>query len=251
MAGHNKWSKVKHIKGALDAKRGKLFSRLSREITVAARDGGGDPDLNARLRMAINSAKTQNMPGDTIDRALKKGTGEIEGTSYDQCVYEGYAPGGVAMMVEVLTENKNRAAADVRSIFKKNNSNLGTTGSVAYLFEHKGEVRIPVEVIGDDEQMLELALEAGAEDVRREEEAHVVTTAHDELNTVANALREQQVEVTAQELVFIPQTSVSVEDSATATQVLRLYNALDDYDDSQNIFSNFEIPDEILEAVEI
>ena len=250
MAGHNKWSKVKHIKGALDAKRGKLFSRLSREITIAARDGGGDPDLNARLRMAINSAKAQNMPGDTIDRAVKKGTGELGGESYEQCIYEGYAPGGVALMIEVLTENKNRAAADVRSIFKKNAGSLGTSGSVSYLFDHKGEIHIPASGT-NEEQILELATEAGAEDVTSDENKHIVTTAADQLNSVANQLREAGIEVVAQELVYIPQTTVNVADSSTATQVLRLYNALDDYDDSQHVFANFDIPDEILETVEL
>lgn len=250
MAGHNKWSKVKHIKGALDAKRGKLFSRLSREITVAARDGGGDPDLNARLRMAVNSARAQNMPGDTIDRAVKKGTGEIEGVNYEHCLYEGYAAGGVALMIEILTENKNRAAADVRSILKKNNGSLGTSGSVAYLFDHKGEIQIPVDA-ADENQILEMALEAGAEDVSSDPDGHLVTTAPDQLNAVANKLRDQRLDVARQELVHLPQTLVSVGDVSVATQVLRLYNALDDYEDSQNVFSNFDIPDAIMDAVEL
>jgi YebC/PmpR family DNA-binding regulatory protein len=250
MSGHNKWSKIKHAKGALDAKRGKLFSKLSKEITVAARDGGTDPDLNARLRLAITSAKAQNMPGDTIDRAINKGSGEIEGVNYEHCIYEGYAPGGAALMVEILTENKNRAAADIRSIFKKNQGSLGTSGSVSYLFEHKGEIHVPIGA-ASEERILELALEAGAEDVTPDGEKYVIITANDQLNAVANNLRGQEVEISAQGLVFIPQTGVAIEDASTATQVLRLFNALDDYADSQNVFSNFDIPDEILDAVEL
>ncbi len=250
MAGHNKWSKVKHTKGPLDAKRGKLFSRLSREITVAAKDGSGDPDLNARLRMAINSAKAQNMPGDTIDRAIKKGTGEIAGASYEHCVYEGYGPGGVALMIDILTENKNRAAADVRSIFKKNNGSLGTSGSVAYLFDQKGEIHVPLPFC-DEERMLELALEAGAEDVSNDTNQYVISTAPEQLNAVANRLRELEVEVIAQDLVFLPQTTVKLDDSSTASQVLRLYHALDDYDDSQHVFSNFDIPDEVVASIDL
>ena len=249
MAGHNKWSKVKHTKGPLDAKRGKLFSRLSREITVAAKDGSGDPDLNARLRMAINSAKAQNMPGDTIERAIKKGTGEIEGANYEHCVYEGYGPSGVALMIDILTENKNRAAADVRSIFKKNHGSLGTSGSVAYLFDQKGEIHVSL-AFCDEEQMLELALEAGAEDVAKDENQHVISTAPDQLNAVANRLRELEVEVIAQQLVFRPQTTVELEDRSTANQVLHLYHALDDYDDSQNVFSNFDIPEGVMASIE-
>ena len=250
MAGHNKWSKVKHIKGPLDAKRGKLFSRLAREIAVAAKDGGGDPDLNARLRLAINSAKAQNMPGDTIERAIKKGSGEIEGANYEHCVYEGYGPGGLALMIEILTENKNRAAADIRSIFKKNGGSFGTSGSVAYLFDHTGMIGVPLPCC-DEDQLLELALEAGATDVTRIGSHHVISTAPNLLGSVADALRALDVEVAFQELAFVPKTTVRVDDDSIGDQARRLYQALDDYDDSQNVFANFEITEAIPETTDI
>ncbi len=245
MAGHNKWSKVKHIKGAADKKRGKLFSKLAKEISVAARDGGGDPDLNARLRQAINNAKKQSVPGDTIERAIKKGTGEIEGSAFEETCYEGYAPGGVALMVEIVTDNKNRSAADVRSIFNKNNGSLGSTGSVAYMFERKGEITISADRF-DAEKMLELAMEAGAEDLDSDEEHHTLYTAHDELSVVATELENLGVEIESQRLIQIPQNTVEVPDSSTASQVLRLYEALDDYDDTQNVYANFDIPEGVM-----
>ncbi len=245
MSGHNKWSKIKHAKGATDAKRGKVFSKLSRELTVAARDGGGDPDMNARLRQAIATAKAQNMPGDTITRAVKKGTGELEGVIFEEACYEGYAPGGVAFLVELVTDNKNRAAADIRSIFKKNSGSLGTSGSVAFLFDRKGEIRVPAASI-DEEAILEKALDAGAEDVQSDDDEHLVYTAADQLDHIAGLLRDTGVEITAQQLVRLPQTTINVPDSGTASQVLRLYEALDEYEDTQGVVSNFDISDEIL-----
>lgn len=249
MAGHSKWSKVKRSKGALDVKRGQLFSRLSREISVAARDGGGDPDLNARLRLSINAAKAQNMPGDTIERAIKKGAGEIGGASYEHCLYEGYGAGGIALMIEVLTENRNRAAADMRSIFKKNDGSLGTSGSVAYLFDHRGELELPAEA-GTDDRILELALEAGAENVVSDPHGHLIITLPDQLNAVATSVRDHGLEPTSLTLAYSPRTAICIDDTLIATQILKLYNALDDYDDSLRVFSNFDIPDSIMEAIE-
>src|SRR5947207_4608113 len=185
MSGHSKWSKVKRFKGALDTKRGALFSKLSREITIAAKTGGGDPDANARLRSAILSARAQSMPNDNIERAIKRGTGEgNEAARFDEIVYEGYAPGGVAVVVEAATDNKNRTAAEIRSIFSKNHGNLASTGSVSYMFHKKGQISVPRSSIHED-QILELALEAGAEELTTEEDQYVITTSHDQLYAVA------------------------------------------------------------------
>lgn len=249
MAGHNKWSKVKHIKGAIDAKRGKMFSKLSRELTVAAREGGGDPDMNARLRSAITAAKAQNMPNDTIERAIKKGTGELAGESLEEALYEGYAPGGVACLVEVVTDNKNRVKNELNTIFNKGGGSLGSSGSVAFQFDRKGEIKVAANGMGEEE-MLERALEAGAEDVASDEDEHTVTTAPEQLAAVAAALAERGVEIASQQLVFIPQNLVPVPDAETAAKILRLYEKLDDYDDTQNVFSNFDIPDDVMEQVE-
>ena len=248
MAGHNKWSKVKHIKGPLDAKRGRVFSKWSKEITVAAKEGGGDPDLNPRLRQAINGAKASNMPNDNIDRAIKKGTGELGGAAVEEALYEGYAPGGVAMLVEAGTDNKNRTAADIRSIFSKGNGSFADSGSVAYLFDRKGEIRVPKSAYNEDE-MMELALEAGAEDVAEDGDDHLITTANDQLNAVASSLKSSGVETSSERLTFIPQTTVELDDKGIANQVIRLYEALDDCDDTLNVHANFEIADDLAEAL--
>ena len=249
MAGHNKWSKVKHIKGPADAKRSRMFSKMSKEISIAARDGG-DPDLNPRLRTAVNAAKSQSMPKDTIERAIKKGTGELGGNQIEEVCYEGYAPGGVAVMVEMATDNKNRSAADVRQIFSKNNGSLGSSNSVTYLFDRKGEIRLPLDAI-NEEELLENVLDAGAEDVFTDDEDHVVITPHDQLALVAGILRDKNLQVTSQQLIYVPQSTVLVEDRSEASKVLRLFQALEDYDDTVNVSSNFDIPDEIFETVEV
>jgi len=247
MAGHNKWSKVKHIKGAVDAKRSKLFSKLSKEITIAARDGGGDPDLNPRLRTAVTAARRQSMPADNIDRAIKKGTGELEGDAIEEILYEGYGPGGVAFLIEVATDNRNRSAADMRAIFNKNNGNLGTTGSVAYMFDRLGEIRI-TSAIGE-EALLEAALEAGANDLAGDPGDPVVTTSIESLFDVARALQSAGIECGETKLSYFPKSTTAVPDATLAAQVLKLYEALDDYDDTQQVHSNFDIPDEILESL--
>ena len=249
MAGHNKWSKVKHIKGPADAKRGKIFSKLAMEIAYAAKVGGGDVALNARLRQAIQNAKAQNMPGDTIERAVKKGTGELEGVDYHEATYEAYAPGGIAMMVEVVTDNRNRTAQDLRNILSKNNGSFAETGSVAYLFDRKGEIEIASESITTDE-LFEQALEAGAEDLESSGHAHLVYTAPEQLDAVATALRSGGLEPVSQRLIFQPQNHVEVGDEKIARQVLRIYHLLDDYDDTQNVFANFELCDELAAMLE-
>jgi len=246
MAGHNKWSKVKHIKAKEDAKRSKAFSKLSKEISIAARDGGGDVGMNPRLRTAVDNAKAVSMPKDNIERAIKKGTGELGGDAIEEITYEGFASGGVAVIVEVSTDNKNRSAADLRSLFNKNNGNMGTTGSVSYLFNRVGEIRIALEDISEDD-LLEKAGDAGAEDIFVEEDSHVIHTAADQLGAVASALTEAGLNLRGQNLVYVPENLVLVEDASEASKILRLYEALDEYDDTLNVFANFDIPDSILE----
>ena len=246
MSGHSKWSKVKRSKGALDVKRGALFSKLAKEITIAAKLGGRDPAGNVRLRSAILSARGQSMPNDNIERAIKRGTGEgAEATHYDEIVYEGYAPGGVAVIVDAATDNKNRTAADLRRIFLKNNGNLGTSGSVSYMFHKKGRITVPREAM-PEERVFELALEAGAEELTTEEEQYLITTSHDQLYAVAEALKDAGVTTSGQKFTFIPDTTVPVVDEATALQVLRLCESLEDDDDVQNVYSNLDISDELL-----
>ena len=250
MSGHNKWSKVKHIKGAADAKRSKLFSKLAKEITVAARDGGGDPDLNARLRQAVTNAKKQSLPGDTIERAIKKGTGEIEGVSYEEACYEGFGAGGIALIVEVITDNKNRSFADLRTLFSKNNGNLGGPNSVSHMFDRKGEIKLSEES-SDDEEVMLLAIEAGAEDVVNDDELYYVITANDKLSMVANVISASGAQIESQKLIYVPKTTEFVRDLSTARQVLRLFAALDDYDDTQNVYGNFDITEHLMEKIEI
>jgi YebC/PmpR family DNA-binding regulatory protein len=246
MAGHSKWSKVKRFKGALDTKRALVFSKFAREISIAAKTGGGDPAANARLRSAIVSARAQSMPNDAIERAIKRGTGAgMEAQHFDEIVYEGYAPGGVAVIVEVATDNKNRSAADIRSIFSRNHGNLASSGSVSYMFHKKGRITVPRESIAED-RLFELALEGGAEELTTEEEEYVITTSHDQLYAVAEALKNAGVTTSGQKFTFIPDTTVPVHDEAVALQILRLCDSLEDDDDVQNVYSNLDIPDDLL-----
>ena len=246
MAGHSKWSKVKRFKGAIDAKRGKIFSKLSKEITIAAKTGGGDPNGNARLRSAIQTARSQSMPNDNIERAIKRGTGEgHDAAHFDEIVYEGYAPGGVAVIVEAATDNKNRTAAEIRSIFTKNSGNLASSGSVSYMFHKKGQITVARSTV-DENRILEIALEAGAEELTTDEDEYVITTSHDQLYAVAEALKQAGVTTDGQKFTFIPDTTVPVADESVARQILRLCDALEDDDDVQNVYSNLDIPDELL-----
>lgn len=252
MAGHNKWSKVKHIKAVVDAKKGRVFSKFAREITIAVKNGGKDPDTNPRLRTALAGARAQNMPNDNIERAIKKGMGELGGDVLEEITYEGYAPGGVAMLVECVTDNKNRASSEVRSTFNKNNGSMGSAGAVAHLFQRIGAVRVPASEISID-ALTDLAIEAGAEDVREDdgEGEHLVITAPDQLYAVANFLKEKSVNTASIKLDYQPLSTVTLTDVDTARQVLRLYEALDDLDDTQNVFANFEIADEIVQELDL
>ena len=245
MAGHSKWSKVKRFKGALDAKRGKIFSRLSKEIMVAARMGGGDLYLNPRLRTAVLAARAQNMPSDTIERAIKKGTGEIAGGIVEELMYEGYGPGGVAIIVEAATDNKNRTAADIRSIFAKNHGNLAASGAVSYMFRRKGQIAIGKTGVEED-KVMEAALEAGADDLITDEDMYIVTTPHDHLYQVGEAMKNAGIHFESQKLTFVPNTTVAVVQEELASQVLRLCDALEENDDVQSVYSNFDISDELL-----
>src|SRR5712691_12320171 len=245
MAGHSKWSKVKRFKGVIDAKRGNLFSKLSKEISIAAKSGGGDPAANPRLRSAILAARWQSMPNDNIERAIKRGTGEgLDAQHFEEIIYEGYAPGGVAVIVEAATDNKNRTAAEIRSIFSKNQGNLASSGSVSYMFHKKGQISVPRGSI-DEDRLLELALDAGAEELTTEEDQYLITTSHDQLYAGAEALKRAKVTTDGQKFTFIPDTTVPVADETVARQVLRLCDALED-DDVQNVYSNLDIPDELL-----
>ncbi|MBN8709841.1 MAG: transcriptional regulator [Verrucomicrobia bacterium 61-8] len=249
MAGHSKWSKVKRLKGALDVKRGKLFSKLSKEIVVAAKLGGGNPSLNPRLRAAVMAARAQSMPNDNIDRAIKKGSGELESSQMEEIVYEGYAPGGVALVIEAATDNKNRTAADLRLIFSKNHGNLGGPGSVSFMFHRKGQITVPL-AAAEEDRLLEIILEAGAEELTSDDEHHIITTPPDQLYAVAETLKKAGVEPDSQKLTYIAENHVAVADPQTASQVLKLYDALDDCDDVLNVHANFDISDEILASLQ-
>ncbi len=250
MAGHSHWAQIKHKKAKIDAQRGKLFSKLIREITVAARIGGGNPEFNPRLRTAIEAAKRANMPLDTIERAIKKGTGELEGEQYEEVIYEGYAPGGVAVMVLATTDNKNRTTAEVRHVFTKYGGSLGTSGCVSYLFEKKGVIEVPAEGLSEEE-IFEKAVEAGAEDLKLEGEVYRIFTAPEDLYDVKDNLEKMGVNVEKAELSWIPTTTVNVTDTETAKKILKLLDALDDLDDTQQVIANFEIPEEIMQKVEV
>ncbi len=249
MAGHSKWSKVKRFKGALDVKRGKLFSKLSKEITVATKLGGGDAGANPRLRSAILAARAQSMPNENIERAIKRGTGEgADAPNFEELIYEGYAPGGVAVIVEVATDNKNRAAADLRLIFTKHHGHLASSRSVSYMFHRKGMITLRREQIAED-RLLEIVLEAGAEELTSDDEHYVIRTAHDRLYAVAEVLKNAGLAADSQKLTYIPESTVPVADESTAAEVIGLCDALEDNDDVQNVYSNFDVPEEGLAKI--
>lgn len=248
MAGHNKWSKVKHIKARVDAIKGRVFSKCAHEIALAARSGGGDPAANARLRTAIDSAKAVSMPKENIDRAIKKGTGELGGDAIQEISYEGYGPAGIAFIIEMATDNLNRVAADIRLIFSKNGGSVATPGSVSYQFDRKGEIRIKACNLPESD-IIDAAIEAGADDVTSDAEEHLILTAANELGTVANNLRQNGMQIDSEKLVSVPQTLSVVSDLSIARQVIKLHDLLDDYPDTLNVFTNFEVADEILEQL--
>ena len=246
MSGHSKWHTIKHKKGALDAKRGKVFTKLIKEITVAARTGGtGDVDSNARLRKAVTDAKAQNMPNDTIDRAIKRGTGELEGVNYEEITYEGYGVGGVAMLVETMTDNRNRTVAELRHLFSKNGGNLGEAGSVAWMFDKKGLIIVDKETKSEDE-LFEIVTDAGADDLQDEGDVFEIYTAPENYDAVDEAIKKAGIEPQASELSMIPQNYIKLE-GADAKQMLKLYDAIDDNDDVQKVYANFDIDESEME----
>jgi len=247
MSGHSKWSTIKHKKGAADAKRGRIFTRLIKEVTVAARMGGGDPDANPRLRTAIASAKAENMPKDNIERAIKKGTGELEGVNYEEVNYEAYGPGGVAVLVECLTDNKNRAVAELKHIMDRHGGSLGEPGCVAWMFKQKGLIVLDREEV-DEERLLDLALEAGAEDVKEEETTFEVITEPSDFEPVRAAIEEAGLAYGMAEVSMIPQNTVQLE-GKQAQQMLNLMEALEDAEDVNKVYANFDIPDDVMEAM--
>ena len=247
MSGHSRWSTIKHKKGATDAKRGKLFTRLIKEMTVAARSGGGDINGNPRLRAAVNEAKANNMPKDTIERAVKRGSGELEGATYEEITYEGYGPGGVAIIVEALTDNSHRTTPEIRHIFEKNGGNLGSPGSVKFQFDRKGFFTIEKKAVGED-KLMEIALEAGADDLQTDNpEAYEIYTSPDNFEAVRQALEKGSIPTVEAKIGQIPSLYVKL-DEAKAKQTMRLLEMLDDQDDVQNVWSNFDIPAEMMES---
>ncbi len=247
MSGHSKWHSIKHKKAAVDAKRGKIFTKLIKEISVAARIGGGDVEGNPRLRAAVQAAKGANMPQDNIRRAILKGTGELPGQSYEESIYEGYGPGGVAVLVEVLTDNKNRTVAEVRHIFSKHGGSLGESGSVLWMFDKKGYVAVKKEA-SSEEKLLEIALEAGAEDLQSDGDTYSLYTPLEAFEDVKRSIEEAGIEIEESSLTMIPQSEVHVE-GKVAGQLLNLMEALEDHDDVQNVFANFDIDEEELESL--
>jgi len=247
MSGHSKWATIKHKKAAVDARRGKVFTKLIRELTSAARMGGGDADSNPRLRTAVAAAKTANMPSDTIQRAIKKGTGELPGEVYEEITYEGYGAGGVAILVDVLTDNKNRTVAEIRHLFAKHGGNLGETGCVAWMFARKGVITLNTNQI-DEDMLLELVLEAGGDDIKIEADMYEIVTAPEAFEDVRSTLEQKELTFDVAEVTMMPQNTVPVE-GKQAEQVLRLMEALDDQDDVRKAHANFDISDEVMAAL--
>ena len=246
MSGHSKWHTIKHKKGAADAKRGKIFTRVIKELTVAARNGGGDPDMNPRLRTIIAEAKASNMPRENIDRAIRRGTGEEPGVSYEEIMYEGYGPGGVAMLVQTLTDNKNRTVGEIRFIFGKYNGNLAAENSVAWMFHRKGQIVVE-KAKADEDKLLNAALDAGADDMNDDGEAWEIVTPPEKFEAVRDAIKAQGVEVANAEVAMIPQNYVKLQ-GKEAQQMLRLFEAIDDHDDVQHVWANFDIEEKEIEA---
>jgi YebC/PmpR family DNA-binding regulatory protein len=246
MSGHSKWATIKHKKGALDAKRGKIFTRLIKEITIAARGGGGDPDGNPRLRSAILAAKAENMPQDNIKRAIQRGTGELEGALYEEISFEGYGPGGVAVIVDCTTDNRNRTVSEIRHAFSKNGGNLGETNSVRFMFSKKGVIAIPKEA-ATEEKLMDIVLEHGGEDLNDEGENWEIVTDPASFEAVSEAVKAAGIETVMSEVTMIASTYTKLE-GAQANQMMRLLDALEDYDDTQNVYSNFDMDEESVEA---
>jgi len=249
LSGHSKWANIKHRKAAQDAKRGNLFQKLVKAVIIAAKEGGGDPAMNMRLKAAIDRAKAASVPNDNIIRGIKRGTGEIEGAQYEEITYEAYGPNGVAILIEVLTDNRNRAASEIRALLTRNGGSLGEAGSVAWMFERKGTIEISGKDL-DEEALMTVALEAGAEDLERQDEGYAVYTDPASLPDVRDALEKAGYSVERAETEMVPKNTVQINDPEKARKVLRLMDLLEENDDTQNVYGNFDIPDEIMESLE-
>ncbi len=249
MAGHSHWAGIKHKKAANDAKRGKVWSKVARMIIVAAKNGGGDPDANLSLRYAIDKAKAANMPKDTIEKAVKKGTGELGGVQYDEVLYEGYAPGGIAVMVEGLTDNRNRTAPEIKKIFERRGGSMGASGCVSWMFSQKGLITVDAASI-DEDALMEIALSAGADDLQNTGSIYEITCEPSAYEALKTALEEKEIPLASAELSRVPQNTVPVGDEETARKILALMEDFEDHDDVQNVYANFDIPDTILEKIE-
>ncbi len=250
MAGHSKWANVKHRKARADAQKGKIFTKLAREITVAAREGGEDLQANFRLRLAVQKAREANMPADNILRAVQRGTGSADSSNLEQIIYEGYGPGGVAVLLQILTDNRNRTAPEIRNIFSRNEGSMGESGCVSWMFSRKGYVVVDKkDTAKTEDELLLLALEAGAEDFQEEESSYVITSEPEEFERLKDDLSRQELQLSTAEVTMVPQNVVRIESADEAAKVLRLLEALEDHDDVQNVYSNFDIPEEILQSV--
>jgi len=248
MSGHSHWAGIKYKKAANDAKRGKLWSKISRMIIVAAKNGGGDPEANLALRYAIDKAKAANMPKNTIEKAIKKGTGELGGVHYEEVLYEGYAPGGIAVMVEGLTDNRNRTGPEIKKIFEKRGGSLGASGCVSWMFSKKGLITVDAKAIGEDD-LLEIALSAGAEDLQNTGQLYEITCQPSAFESLKKALEAQKIPLSSAEIAMVPQSNVKVADEETARKILNLMEDFEDHDDVQNVYANFDIPDTILARI--
>ena len=248
MSGHSKWSTIKRKKGKADAERGKIFTRHIKEITIAAREGGGDPEGNPRLRTAINAAKAANMPADNIKRGIQKGTGDLPGVTYESLVYEGYGPAGAAILMEVMTDNKNRTVAEIRHLLSKYGGNLGSNGCVAWMFEKQGVITIDFDA-ADEDTLMEVATEAGALDIQSDSGSFEIVTGPNDLETVRAAIEVKGIEMVSAEVIMQPNNSVKIEKESEASSMLKLYELLEDHDDVQKIYANFDIDEELLEKL--
>lgn len=248
MAGHNKWSKIKRKKGDADAKRSKIFTKIIKELTIAARMGGGDPDGNPRLRLAMEKAKAESMPKDNIERAIKKGTGDLGGENIEEVTYEGYGPAGVAVLVDCTTDNKNRTVADVRSVFSKRGGSMGENGSVSWMFEKKGQIVVDGEGFSE-EDLFEKAIEAGAEDLTKDDGGFLITTSFEDFHSVNESLAKLGVVIQSADIQMVPKNTIKIDDVEVASKLLTLVEILEDNDDVQNVWANFEMDDEVMEKV--
>ncbi len=250
MAGHSKWANTKHRKARADAQKGKVFTKIAREIIVAAREGGPDPEANFRLRLAVQKAREVNMPGDNINRAIQKGSGEGDNISLEQITYEGYGPSGVAVLLEIMTDNRNRTAADIRHIFSRRGGSMGESGCVAWIFNRKGYLTIDhAEGLPSEDELMMLALEGGAEDFQTEENSYVILTSTEDFERVKDTFMKENIELSAAEVTMVPSNLIRVEDPDEAARVLSLLEALEEHDDVQNVYANFDIPDEIMQSL--